>query len=47
LDEQRALRPLLISVAKKFYEIRATNFDKLYKTNPILGRMEMPQLLYY
>ena len=25
---------LLISVAKKFYEIRATNFDKLYKTNP-------------
>jgi len=29
---------LLISVAKKFYEIRATNFDKLCKTNPICGK---------
>jgi hypothetical protein len=41
LDEQRALRPLLISVAKKFYEIQATNFDKLCKTNPITKRTKM------
>ena len=41
LDEQRALRPLLNSVAKKFYEIRATNYDKLYKTNPITKRPKM------
>jgi hypothetical protein len=26
---------LLISVAKKFHEIQATNFDTLCKTNPI------------
>jgi hypothetical protein len=38
LDEQRALRPLLNSVAKKFYEIRSTNFDKLCRTNPICGK---------
>ncbi len=41
LDEQRALRPLLNSVAKKFYEIRSTNFDKLCKTNPIIKRLKM------
>ena len=41
LDEQRALRPLLISVAKKFYEIQATNFDKLCKTNPITKTSKM------
>ena len=41
LDEQRALRPLLNSVAKKFYEIRATNFDKLCKTNPICWKAQM------
>ena len=29
------------TVAKKFYEIRATNYDKLYKTNPI---SEMPKM---
>jgi hypothetical protein len=32
---------LLIPVAKKFYEIRATNFDKLCKTNPICRKPKM------
>jgi flagellin len=32
---------LLISVAKKFYEIRATNYVKLCKTNPITKRSKM------
>ncbi len=32
---------LLNSVAKKFYEIRATNFYKLCKTNPISERPKM------
>ena len=32
---------LLNSVAKKIYEILATNFDKLCKTNPICGKTQI------
>jgi len=41
LDEQRALRPLLNSVAKNFYEIRSTNLNFLFKTNPIFGKTQI------
>ena len=32
---------LLNSVAKKIYEILASNFDKLCETNPIIKRIKM------